>query len=69
MNNNDVVIIDGCRTAVGNMGGTLKSIPAVDLATVCLKGIIDRTGVDASQIDDVILDSAVRHQTNRTSPE
>ena len=55
MNNNDVVIIDGCRTAVGNMGGTLKSIPAVDLATVCLKGIIDRTGVDAAQIDDVIL--------------
>ena len=55
MNNNDVVIIDGCRTAVGNMGGTLKSIPAVDLATVCLKGIIERTGVDASQIDDVIL--------------
>jgi acetyl-CoA C-acetyltransferase len=55
MNNNDVVIIDGCRTAVGNMGGTLKNIPAVDLATVCLKGIIERTGVDASQIDDVIL--------------
>lgn len=55
MNNNDVVIIDGCRTAVGNMGGTLKSIPAVDLATVCLKGIIERTGVDAAQIDDVIL--------------
>jgi len=55
MDNRDVVILDGCRTAVGSMGGTLKNVPAVDLATVVLKAVVERTGIDAAQIDDVIL--------------
>ena len=55
MDNRDVVILDGCRTAVGSMGGTLKNTPAVDLATVVLKATVERTGIDPAEIDDVIL--------------
>ena len=55
MDNRDVVILDGCRTAVGSMGGTLKNTPAVDLATVVLKATVERTGIDPAEIDDIIL--------------
>ena len=32
----DVVIVEACRTAVGNLGGTLKDVSAVELATTVL---------------------------------
>jgi len=51
----EVVIVDGCRTAVGNMGGSLKPLHAVDLAECVLKGTLERTGIDPNEIDEVIL--------------
>ena len=51
----DVVIVDGCRTAVGKMGGSLKPLKAHELATAVLKGIIERNHLDPSKIDEVIL--------------
>ncbi len=50
----DVVILDGCRTAVGSMGGSLKPLSAADLAAEVLKGTLERTGIEAGQIDEVI---------------
>jgi acetyl-CoA C-acetyltransferase len=51
----EVVIVDGCRTAVGNMGGGLKPLHAIDLAETVLKGTLERTGIDPKEIDEVIL--------------
>ena len=51
----DVVIVEACRTAVGNMGGTLKPLSAYDLACAVLKGILDRSGIDPEKIDEVIM--------------
>ena len=51
----EVVIVDGCRTAVGSMGGALKPLHALDLATCVLKGTLDRTGLDPKEVDEVIL--------------
>ncbi len=51
----EVVIVDGCRTAVGSMGGALKPLHALDLAACVLKGTLDRTGIDPKEIDEVIL--------------
>jgi acetyl-CoA C-acetyltransferase len=51
----EVVIVDGCRTAVGSMGGALKPLHAVDLACTVLKGTLDRTGIDPKVIDEVIM--------------
>ena len=50
----DVVILDGCRTAVGSMGGSLKPLSAADLAAAVLKGTMVRTGIEEGQIDEVI---------------
>jgi acetyl-CoA C-acetyltransferase len=52
---NDVVIVEACRTAVGSMGGTLKPCQPEDLACAVINGILKRSGIDPSIIDDVIL--------------
>lgn len=36
----NVVIVDGCRTAVGKMGGTLRPLSAYDLACAVMQGIL-----------------------------
>ncbi len=50
----DVVIVDGCRTAVGKMGGTLRDVPAETLAETCIRGLLERTGIDPAEIEEVI---------------
>ncbi|MDA3791374.1 MAG: acetyl-CoA C-acetyltransferase [Desulfobacula sp.] len=49
----NVVIVSGVRTPVGSFGGSLKSVPVVDLGTIVMKHVLKRIGlkpaVDASQ--------------------
>jgi len=51
----DVVIVEACRTAVGTFGGTIKDVMPEELARVVVQGILDRSGVDPKEIDEVIL--------------
>ena len=41
----DVVIVDGCRTAFGKKGGGLKDFAASELGGLCVKGLMERTGL------------------------
>ena len=50
-----VVIVEACRTAVGSMGGSLKPLSAEDLAVSVMKGILDRSGIDPKEIDQVYM--------------
>lgn len=50
----DVVIVDACRTAVGKFGGSLRPLEADILGAEVMKAAIARSGVDASDIDEVI---------------
>ena len=50
----DVYIVDACRTAIGKFGGTLKPLNADALATTVMKASVERSGVPAEQIDEVI---------------
>jgi acetyl-CoA C-acetyltransferase len=50
----EVVIIDAVRTPVGSFGGSLTGIPAVELGTIVVKELIKRTGVDPSQVDELV---------------
>lgn len=49
----NVVIVSGVRTPVGSFGGSLKSVPVVDLGTYVMKDVLKRAGlkpaVDASE--------------------
>ncbi|MDR1067716.1 MAG: acetyl-CoA C-acyltransferase, partial [Clostridiales Family XIII bacterium] len=50
----DVVIVAGARTAIGDYMGTLKPLKGHDLGTLALKGAIEKAGIDAGVIEEVI---------------
>ena len=49
------MIVSACRTAIGSFGGTLKAVPAADLAAVVVRESIVRAGLSVDQIGDVVL--------------
>lgn len=51
----NVVIVEACRTAVGSFGGALRPVSAYDLACTVMKGVLDRSGIDPKEIDEVIM--------------
>ena len=53
--NDDVVIVAAGRTAVGSFSGSLSGIPATELGSIVIKGLLEKTGVAADQIDEVIM--------------
>jgi len=50
----EVVVVDACRTAVGKFGGSLKSLSADDLAAAVMRASLERSGVAADELDEVI---------------
>jgi len=51
-------IIDAVRTPIGRYGGALAAVRPDDLAAVVIRAIVDRTGIDAGLVEDVILGCA-----------
>ena len=51
----EVVICEPVRTPIGRYGGSLQPLPAAELGEIALRGLLERTGLDPSAIDDVIL--------------
>ncbi len=51
----DIVIVSAARTAVGRFGGTLAKTPATELGAAVLKALLERSGVAADQIGEVIM--------------
>jgi len=49
----EVVIIDGVRTPIGKFGGGLSSIRPDDLLALTYRALVERTGIDPAQLDDV----------------
>jgi 3-oxoadipyl-CoA thiolase len=55
---NDAVIIDAVRTPVGRHGGALASVRPDDLAALAVRAVLARTGVEAGEVEDVVLGCA-----------
>ncbi len=51
----DIVIVAATRTAVGKFGGSLSKVAAPDLGAVVIKNLLERTGLGADQIGEIIL--------------
>ncbi len=51
----ETVICEPVRTPIGRYGGMFKSLGAVDLGVAALKGLLERTGIPAEAVQDVIL--------------
>lgn len=52
---NDIVIAAAGRTAVGAFNGGFAATPAHQLGATVIKGVLERAGVDAAEVDEVIL--------------
>ncbi|MGX9134118.1 acetyl-CoA C-acetyltransferase [Rummeliibacillus sp. JY-2-4R] len=57
-------IINGSRTAFGSFGGALKDISEIDLAVTTVKETIERSGVEASTIDEIIFGNIIHTSKN-----
>lgn len=51
----ETVICEPVRTPIGRYGGMFKALSAVDLGVTALKGLLERTGLAADAVQDVIL--------------
>ncbi|NLV21799.1 MAG: thiolase family protein [Syntrophomonadaceae bacterium] len=51
----EVVIVSGCRTAIGKFLGSLKDVPAKELAVTVGKEAVKRAGIPADTIDEIVL--------------
>lgn len=48
-------IVDAARTPIGRHGGALASVRPDDLAACVIRALVERTGVDPADVDDVLL--------------
>ena len=51
----DIVIVAAGRTAVSKFGGSLAKIPATEFGAAVIKGVLERSGLSAEQLGEVIL--------------
>jgi len=50
-----IVIASAARTPVGSFNGALASVAAHDLGAIAIKAVLERAGVEAAEVDEVIL--------------
>jgi acetyl-CoA C-acetyltransferase len=51
----DAVICEPLRTPVGGFGGSLRDVPAQDLASTVIRALMERTGLPPESVEDVVL--------------
>ena len=55
MKDEAIVIVSAARTPVGSFNGALASVPAHTLGEVAIRAALERAGVDAADVDEVIM--------------
>src|SRR5439155_26156335 len=68
---NEVVIVEAVRSPVGRRGGGLSTFHSADLLSIVQKELIDRSGIDPTEVGQVIGGCASRggmQAFNATAP-
>ncbi|MBL0374108.1 acetyl-CoA C-acetyltransferase [Rhizobium sp. KVB221] len=55
MSNPSIVIASAARTAVGSFNGSFANVPAHELGIAAVKAVLERAGVEAGEVNEVIL--------------
>jgi len=55
----EVVIISGCRTAVGKFQGSLADLSAPQLGAVAVREAVRRAGIEPAQVDECIMGNVI----------
>ncbi|SEK99228.1 acetyl-CoA acetyltransferase [Roseateles sp. YR242] len=61
----DIVIVAATRTPIGKFGGSLAKIPASDLGALVIQELLRRSGLQADQIQEVILGQVLQAGTGQ----
>ena len=51
----EAVIVSGVRLPVGNFGGSLKDVSAIDMGAMVVKEAVNRAGIKPGDVDEVII--------------
>lgn len=51
----EIVIVGGVRTAIGRIGGALARYRPEELGAFVIRGLVDKTGIEAALIEDVVM--------------
>ncbi|MFV2048113.1 acetyl-CoA C-acetyltransferase [Metabacillus sp. YM-086] len=60
MSQDEVVIVSALRTPIGQFGGSLKNISAVQLGAIVIKAVMERTDINGDMIDEVIMGNVLQ---------
>ncbi|MBV2181760.1 MAG: acetyl-CoA C-acyltransferase family protein [Castellaniella sp.] len=50
----DIVVVQACRTAVGDFGGSLKDVSPCELGELVVRNVLERAGVPAADVGHVV---------------
>lgn len=56
----EVYLIDGARTPVGVLQGSLSDVSAIDLGVIAANGALERSRVDPQSVDQVVLGNVIQ---------
>lgn len=56
----EIAIVSAVRTPVGGFGGTIAGVSAVELGSLVIQEAVKRSGLEASQIDEVIMGNVLQ---------
>jgi len=57
---NEAVILSAARTPIGKFQGALASLPATELGAIAVKAAVERAGINAEEIEEVIMGNVVQ---------
>ena len=55
----DIVVVSAARTAVGDFGGSMKSLTPTEMGVATAKAAIDRAGIDASDVQQAFYGNVI----------
>ena len=55
MSNDSIVIVDGARTPMGGLQGSLSAVAATELATTAITAAVARSGINPADVDEVFM--------------
>jgi len=51
----NIVIVSGARTGIGNFGGSLSQFKSTDLGGIAIKAAVERAGIKPDEVDEVVM--------------
>lgn len=58
--NKKIVLAGACRTPIGNMGGALSAVPAVELGAIVIREAMKRAGLQPKDVEHVYMGNVIQ---------